>query len=111
MTAVRNKKRHSRANDECYSTVSNYMVMFMRMVTSAQIQTRAAEYEPFVIHPDLGEKMGVKEFCQTIVEILGREAGERRRTSLSWFARDDLKTKLESHRSRTSDRNIGGAQS
>jgi hypothetical protein len=54
------------------------MVMFMRMVTSAQIQTHSVEYEPFVIHPDLGEKMGVKEFCQNVVEILGREAGEWR---------------------------------
>ena len=58
------------------SAVSNYMVMFMRMLTSAQIRGNPEEYEPFVIHPDLGEKMGVKEFCEAVVEVLGREAGE-----------------------------------
>lgn len=58
------------------SAVSNYMVMFMRMVTSAQIQGNPEEYEPFLIHPDLGEKMSVENFCQSIVEVLGREAGE-----------------------------------
>ena len=50
--------------------------MFMRMLTSAQIRSNPEEYEPFLVHPDLGEKMGVKEFCEAIVEVLGREAGE-----------------------------------
>jgi ubiquitin thioesterase protein OTUB1 len=57
-------------------TVSNYMVMFMRMATSAQIQVNPEEYEPFLMHPDLGEKMRVEDFCQSVVEVLGREAGE-----------------------------------
>lgn len=65
------------------ASLSNYMVMFMRMVTSAQIQTHSVEYEPFVIHPDLGEKMGVKEFCQNVVEILGREADHVQVTAIS----------------------------
>jgi ubiquitin thioesterase protein OTUB1 len=55
-------------------SLSNYMVMFMRMLTSAQIRGNPKEYEPFVIHPDFGETMGVKEFCEAVVEIPGREA-------------------------------------
>ena len=58
------------------STVSNYMVMFLRMVTSAQIRGNPKDYEPFLMHPDLGEKMEVKDFCESVVEVLGREAGE-----------------------------------
>ena len=50
--------------------------MFMRMLTSAEIRGNPDEYEPFVIHPDLGEKIGVKKFCETVVEVLGKEAGE-----------------------------------
>jgi ubiquitin thioesterase protein OTUB1 len=57
-------------------TVSNYMVMFMRMATSAQIQVNPHEYEPFLMHPDLGEKMRVEDFCHSVVEVMGREAGE-----------------------------------
>lgn len=58
------------------SAESNYIVMFMRMLTSAEIRGNPDEYEPFVIHPDLGEKIGVKKFCETVVEVLGKEAGE-----------------------------------
>jgi ubiquitin thioesterase protein OTUB1 len=48
----------------------------MRMVTSAQIRSKPEEYESFLMHPDTGEPMGVKEFCETFVEVLGKEAGE-----------------------------------
>jgi ubiquitin thioesterase protein OTUB1 len=50
----------------------------MRMVTSTQIQSEPETYEPFLIHPDTGETMGVKEFCKAVVEVLGKEAGEHR---------------------------------
>jgi ubiquitin thioesterase protein OTUB1 len=56
--------------------VSNYLVTFMRMITSAQIRSNAGEYEGFLTHPDTGETIGVKEFCETVVEVLGKEAGE-----------------------------------
>jgi ubiquitin thioesterase protein OTUB1 len=58
-------------------SVSNYLVTFMRMITSAQIRSKPEEYEPFLTHPDTGEQMGVKEFCETFVEVLGKEAGEQ----------------------------------
>lgn len=64
-------------------SLSNYMVMFMRMLTSAQIRGHPEEYEPFVIHPDFGEKMGVKEFCEAVVEVLGREADHVQVTAIS----------------------------
>ena len=35
-------------------------------------------YEPFVIHLDLDEKTGAKEFCQAVVNVLLQEAGEWR---------------------------------
>ena len=55
---------------------SSYLVTFMRMVTSTQIQSEPETYEPFLIHPDTGETMGVTEFCKVVVEVLGKEAGE-----------------------------------
>ena len=64
------------------SAVSNYMVMFIRMVTSAQIQGNPEEYEPFLNYPDLGEKMRVEDFCQSGRSRSGREAGEWRRSLL-----------------------------
>ncbi|KAI9461938.1 cysteine proteinase [Lactarius psammicola] len=64
-------------------SLSNYMVMFMRMLTSAEIRSNPEEYEPFLIHPDLGEKMGVREFCEAVVEVLGREADHVQVTAIS----------------------------
>lgn len=60
----------------CNPVASNYLVTFMRMITSTQIQSEPETYEPFLIHPDTGETMGVREFCKVVVEVLGKEAGE-----------------------------------
>jgi ubiquitin thioesterase protein OTUB1 len=75
--------------------VSNYLVTFMRMVTSAQIRSKPEEYEPFLTHPDTGEQMGVKEFCETFVEVLGKEAGEQTPTIPFFLLR--LTTRLSPH--------------
>jgi ubiquitin thioesterase protein OTUB1 len=66
--------------------VSNYLVTFMRMVTSAQIRERREEFEPFLTHPDTGEKMEVKEFCESLVEVLGKEAGGSQHSLTSKFS-------------------------
>ena len=58
-------------------TVSNYLVTFLRMITSAQIRGNPNDFEPFLMHPDTGEKMGSKEFCESLVEVLGKEAGKQ----------------------------------
>jgi Peptidase C65 Otubain len=90
MIAVRRKNGRKKVNDVIpLSTVSNYLVMFMRMVTSAQIRREPDEFEPFLTHPDTGEKMPVREFCETFVEVLGKETGEqqppcRSKTLISW---------------------------
>jgi hypothetical protein len=52
------------------------------MVTSTQIQSEPETYEPFLIHPDTGETIGVIEFCKVVVEVLGKEAGKHSFLSL-----------------------------
>jgi len=64
-------------------SMSNYLVTFVRMVTSAQIRSKPEEYEPFLTHPDTGEQMGAKEFCETFVEVLGKEADHVQLTAIS----------------------------
>lgn len=64
---------------------SNYLVTSMRMVTSAQIQSEPETYEPFLTHPDTGEKIGVKDFCRIVVEVLGKEAGKHNTSFLFIF--------------------------
>jgi len=58
----------------CFA-VSSYLVTFMRMITSAQIRSNPDEYEAFLTHPDTDETIGVTEFCESVVEVLGKEAG------------------------------------
>ncbi|KAF8494372.1 peptidase C65 Otubain-domain-containing protein [Russula emetica] len=74
--------------DEC---TSNYLVTFMRMVTSTQIQSEPETYEPFLTHPDTGETMGVKEFCKVVVEVLGKEADHVQLTAISQALKVNLK--------------------
>lgn len=64
----------------------------MRMVTSAQIRSKPEEYSPFLIHPDTGEQMGVKEFCETFVDVLGKEAGEQPHPSLLSISTNDSRS-------------------
>lgn len=64
-------------------SMSNYLVTFMRMITSAQIRGNPNDFEPFLMHPDTGEKMGTKEFCETLVEVLGKEADHVQLTAIT----------------------------
>jgi len=79
MTAVRGRRRcmKSQRDNPPSLPVSNYLVTFLRMITSAQIRGNPNDFEPFLMHPDTGEKMGSKEFCESLVEVLGKEAGEQ----------------------------------
>lgn len=56
--------------------VSNSAVVYLRLLTSAQIRSEPSEYEYVLFHPELGEMMGVREFCESFVEAVGKEAGE-----------------------------------
>ncbi|KAH9980568.1 peptidase C65 Otubain-domain-containing protein [Russula compacta] len=72
-------------------SMSSYLVTFMRMLTSAQIRGKPEEYEPFLTHPDTGETIGVKEFCETVVEVLGKEADHVQLTAISQALKVNLK--------------------
>ncbi|KAI0299058.1 cysteine proteinase [Multifurca ochricompacta] len=64
-------------------SMSNYLVVFMRMITSAHIRQNPTEYEDFLIHPEVGGKMGVQEFCEAVVEVMGKEADHVQVTAIS----------------------------
>ncbi|KAF8487187.1 cysteine proteinase [Russula ochroleuca] len=72
-------------------STSKYLVTFMRMITSTQIQGEPETYEPFLTHPDTGETMGVKDFCRIVVEVLGKEADHVQLTALSQALKVNLK--------------------
>ena len=55
---------------------SNSIVTYLRMLTSAKIRTEPDDFAPFLIHPELGEMMDPKTFCETNVDPTGKEAGE-----------------------------------
>ena len=55
--------------------VSNSVVVYLRLVASAQIRDDPDEYAPFLFHPEIGEPMGTREFCEHFVEAVGKEAG------------------------------------
>ncbi|KAJ4481032.1 peptidase C65 Otubain-domain-containing protein [Lentinula aciculospora] len=54
---------------------SNSIVVYLRMLTSAQIRLDPETFAPFLFHPELGEPMGVREFCEHFVDATGKEAG------------------------------------
>jgi ubiquitin thioesterase protein OTUB1 len=56
--------------------VSNSIVVYLRLLTSAQIRSDPGYFAPFLFHPDLGEPMGTREFCENFVEAVGKEAGQ-----------------------------------
>lgn len=57
------------------TTVSNSVVVYLRLLTSAQIRADPDAYAPFLFHPDIGEPMEPREFCEAFVEAVGKEAG------------------------------------
>lgn len=62
---------------------SNYVVVFLRLLTSAQIRTDPESFEPFLFHPDLGEPLSIRDFCEGFVEAVGKEADHVQVTALS----------------------------
>ncbi|KAF9784665.1 cysteine proteinase [Thelephora terrestris] len=63
--------------------VSNSVVVYLRLVASAQIRNDPEEYSPFLFHPELGEPMGTREFCEHFVEAVGKEADHVQMTALT----------------------------
>lgn len=56
-------------------TVSNSIVVFLRLLTSAQIRSDVDSYAPFLFHPELGDPLEPREFCENFVEAVDKEAG------------------------------------
>ncbi|KDQ54548.1 hypothetical protein JAAARDRAFT_397855 [Jaapia argillacea MUCL 33604] len=63
--------------------VSNSVVVFLRLLTSAQIRTDPDSYADFLFNPELGEPMAPREFCESFVEAVGKEADHVQMTALS----------------------------
>jgi len=55
---------------------SNSVVVFLRLVTSAQMRADPSAFEGFLMHPDTYEPLSVKEFCERFVEATGKEADD-----------------------------------
>ncbi|KAM5538858.1 hypothetical protein V8D89_007580 [Ganoderma adspersum] len=53
--------------------VSNSIVVFLRLLTSAEIKTNP-DYAAFLLHPETGEQMDPESFCNNFVEAVGKEA-------------------------------------
>ncbi|PBK92611.1 cysteine proteinase [Armillaria gallica] len=63
--------------------VSNSIVVYLRLLTSAQIRIDPDAFSPFLFHPELGEPMEVREFCEHFVEAVNKEADHVQMTALS----------------------------
>jgi ubiquitin thioesterase protein OTUB1 len=57
----------------CDENTSNLIVMFIRLVTSAEIQRRAGFFMPF-IDGMIDVPMAPDEFCRRFVECMGEES-------------------------------------
>lgn len=57
------------------SIVSNSIVVYLRLLTSAQIRADPESYASFLFHPEIGEPMEIRDFCENFVEAVGKEAG------------------------------------
>ncbi|KAJ3986939.1 peptidase C65 Otubain-domain-containing protein [Lentinula detonsa] len=66
---------------------SNSIVVYLRMLTSAQIRLDPDNFAPFLFHPELGEPMEVREFCEHFVDAAGKEADHVQMTALSRILR------------------------
>ncbi|EJD04980.1 cysteine proteinase [Fomitiporia mediterranea MF3/22] len=63
--------------------VSNCIVVFLRLLTSAVIRTDPISYAPFLLHPETGAEITPQEFCERYVEASGKEADHVQITALT----------------------------
>ncbi|KAH8104097.1 cysteine proteinase [Cristinia sonorae] len=62
---------------------SNSIVVFLRLLTSATIRVDEDNYAPFLFHPEIGEPIPPREFCENFVEACGKEADHVQITALT----------------------------
>ena len=53
--------------------MSNLMIMFIRLVTSAEIQLREDHFTPFILGMN-DAYIGTEDFCRRYVECMGEES-------------------------------------
>ncbi|KAF9516724.1 hypothetical protein BS47DRAFT_1327253 [Hydnum rufescens UP504] len=63
--------------------VSNSVVMFLRLITSAYIRLHPEDFVPFLFDPINGEAMDLQTFCEREVEPTGKEADHPQILALS----------------------------
>ncbi|KAL5478881.1 hypothetical protein ACEPAI_2158 [Sanghuangporus weigelae] len=63
--------------------VSNCIVVFLRLLTSAVIRTDPDSYAPFLFHPETSVQVQPQEFCERFVEACGKEADHVQITALT----------------------------
>ncbi|KAJ8455537.1 hypothetical protein ONZ45_g18921 [Pleurotus djamor] len=70
---------------ECFQSpeTSNSIVVYLRLLTSAQIRSDPDEYSPFLFHPEIGIPLEPREFCEAFVEAVGKEADHVQMTALA----------------------------
>ena len=76
-TSISHEELVLRSRDQ---SVSDYVVMFFRFVTSAEIQKRAEFFEPFILGLT---NTTVEQFCKSSVEPMGEESDHMHITALS----------------------------
>lgn len=76
-TSISHEELVIRSRDQ---SVSDYVVMFFRFVTSAEIQKRSEFFEPFIMGLT---NTTVEQFCKSAVEPMGEESDHVHITALS----------------------------
>ncbi|EPS98937.1 hypothetical protein FOMPIDRAFT_1148232 [Fomitopsis schrenkii] len=70
---------------------SNSIVVYLRLLTSAQIRADPDAYAGFLMHPEIGEPMELRDFCESFVEAVGKEADHVQMTALTRALRVNIK--------------------
>ncbi|KAH7924353.1 cysteine proteinase [Leucogyrophana mollusca] len=63
--------------------LSNAIVVYLRLLTSAHIRADPDNFAPFLMHPEIGIPLEPREFCEHFVEAVGKEADHVQITALS----------------------------
>jgi hypothetical protein len=87
---IRGVPVHSSDANPCVTKVSNSIVVFLRLLTSAYIRLNADDFVPFLFDPETTEPVGVRQFCESQVEATGREAGMSLRTQCAPVSNHNL---------------------
>jgi len=62
--------------------LSNSYVVYLRLLTSAYIRTHSDDFGAFLSHPESGNPLEAREFCEQLVESVGKEADHVQITAL-----------------------------